>query len=483
MPLVTALLSLLSRKMGSIIQAVFGWSVTGLFGRQSAPKQTALSIAMLLALAWPLLVVGVVAPKVAAWAIAFVPLHDWMGETALRVLWLVLALAAPLVVGAITRWVAPDRKLKGGPVRTLLGGYPITLGFALSFLITLVTVPLLKLGALRRGWKDEHVYVQVREGRYAALVQELADACRRARVEVVADELPWAMSAATRVIKWFARGSLDAIVADRPKMLRGDELEAFVYPGDLLLRGKKSAVTRVRAAVLRVLPLDAAHLCRDPRAQELEDQILRMWDVVARHDGPSELGRMARSRLKEITRDLEHADVPYEDWVLLYTHLQRLERAVCGGPTVVDDVPVQHAIAVAKTHVDDTTVPVDEDAAALVAAALAEARELARLEVAMAREEAKEQIAGAKRGAIIGGAGLGALLVALVLAAFSAVAAAGARPLLALAVGGGSLLAAAICAVIAVKLVPADVLGRARRRISTDLHELAQVPHTRSAER
>jgi len=340
MPLITALLSLLSRKIGTLLQAVFGWCITGLFGRQPSGKQTALSIALVLSLAWPLLVVGAVFPRVAAWAIAFVPLHEWVGDTVLRIIWIVLAIAAPITVGAITRWVAPERKLKGGLLRTLFGGFPITLGFAVSFLITLVTVPVLKLRAVYKGWRDEHVFLQVREGRYARLVEELGDACRAAGVPVTVERIPPWMSAATRVIKWFARGSLDAIVADDPRMLRGADFAAYVYPADLLLRGEKHKVTRVRAALLRVLALDSAHLCKDARAQEIEDEILRMWDVVARHAPGEKLGWMAKSRLKEIAGELEEAQVPYDDWVLLYTHVQRLERAICGGPYVVTEDPL-----------------------------------------------------------------------------------------------------------------------------------------------
>jgi hypothetical protein len=38
----------------------------------------------------------------------------------------------------------------------------------------------------------------------------------------------------------------------------------------------------------------------------------------------------------ELARELDHADLPYGDWVLPYTNLHHLERAVCGGPHVMD---------------------------------------------------------------------------------------------------------------------------------------------------
>ena len=54
MAIFSALLSLLSRKLGSVLQAVFGWAITGLFGRLTSGKQTALSAALVLSIAWPL---------------------------------------------------------------------------------------------------------------------------------------------------------------------------------------------------------------------------------------------------------------------------------------------------------------------------------------------------------------------------------------------------------------------------------------------
>ena len=99
----------------------------------------------MLSILWPLFVVGVPFPKAAAWVLAFVPLQKWIGETALRVVWIALAVIAPAIVGAITHWVAPADKVRGGTLRTLINGYPLAVGYALSFVIPIVTVPLLKV--------------------------------------------------------------------------------------------------------------------------------------------------------------------------------------------------------------------------------------------------------------------------------------------------------------------------------------------------
>ena len=334
MAILSALFSLLGRKIGDLLQAVFGWSVTGLFGRLPGSKQKALSAALLLALVWPLLVLGVAAPSIAGWALAFVPLQNLVNPTVLRLVWLALALASPILVGAVVRWVAPARVQKGGALRTVLAGFPITLGFFCSFLITLVVVPALKLAAMMRGWTDEHVYVQPREGRYREVLRAIEDACARAELRLAECPMPRTMSLATRVLKWFARGALDAIVAEDPRKLSAPGVELYLYPADLLLRGKPAQVARVRAVLARELLHAPAHLAREPRAQEIEDELQRMWDVVERKRG--QVAWLARGRVREIAVELDHTDLPFEEWILLYVNLHRLERAICGGPSLVD---------------------------------------------------------------------------------------------------------------------------------------------------
>src|SRR5205809_186864 len=128
MAILSALLSYLARQASSLLRVVFGWSITGLFGRLPNDKQTALSAAMLLSLLWPLLVLGIFAPGVAAWAFAIVPIHRLLSPGVTRIIWFVSSVALPPVVGGLTRWVSHGQKAKGGGLRGVLGGYPITFG-------------------------------------------------------------------------------------------------------------------------------------------------------------------------------------------------------------------------------------------------------------------------------------------------------------------------------------------------------------------
>jgi hypothetical protein len=148
------------------------------------------------------------------------------------------------------------------------------------------------------------------------------------------------MGLATRVLKWFARGGLDPIVADDPRMLHAKDVSLYLYPGDLLVRGEKKAVARVRAALLRELLHADAWLTEEPEAQHIEDELHRMWDVVQRHaDRP--IRGTARMRVGEIARELEKTPLPVDQWSLLFLNLHRLERAVAHGPNLIDEEPEQ----------------------------------------------------------------------------------------------------------------------------------------------
>jgi uncharacterized membrane protein YqjE len=110
----------------------------------------------------------------------------------------------------------------------------------------------------------------------------------------------------------------------------------------------------------------------------------------------------------------------------------------------------------------------DASATQLVREAIDETRQLVKLEVELAKEEMREELAVAKRTAIMFGvAAVAALLaaamlfVALALAIFPG-------PIPALVIGAVLIAAAAIFGFVAYKKVPRKPLDKTRRRLETD---------------
>jgi hypothetical protein len=479
MPILSALLSLLSRKVGDLLQAIFGWSITGLFGRLPVSKQRALSVAVLLSVAWPVLLTGIFFPGVAAWAITLVPLHDWVGASVLRGIWIGLAVVAPITVGLITKAVAPKHKQKRGTLALLASGVPLTLGFAAAFVTALVVVPMLKLGALARRWRDEHVHLQVGEGAYEEVFRHVRRACGEAGLLLDEEPVPRLMATATNVLKAFAGGAVSPMIAEHPRRLRGDGLELYLYPGDLLIRGEPAKVSRVRVALLIHLLHAPAHLTEHAAGQAVEDELHRMWGVVERHRHAGEIGRLGHARLRQIANELETLDVPFAEWTLLYTNLGLLERAMTGGARLVEMEP---ASPVGQAHVEtegerSAAVPTRNDgaeASELVREAIAQAKDLLAAEVELARTEVRQDLRAARTSAIAFGAALVAAIVGISLLLVALALAIAPRPVPALVTGVALLIAAGATAAFGYSRVPKNPLERTRKRLKTDARILQE---------
>jgi hypothetical protein len=210
-----------------------------------------------------------------------------------------------------------------------LVGYPLTLGFFLSFIVTAITVPLVKLSAISRGWTDTHVYVQPRPGRYRGVVAELAEACARAGLLPEVAPPPKRLMMAAHVLRFFARSAVSPIFAEELLTVRAKGLELFVYPADLLLRGEKAKVARVRAMMQRT-DIDAdAWLVASDRGQQLQDELGGLIAVLRDHKKEGyRVGAMATRRLQEIWRAMSRTELPYDDWVMLDSIARRVERRI-----------------------------------------------------------------------------------------------------------------------------------------------------------
>lgn len=346
MAILSALLSALVRRLGSLVQALFGWSVTALFGRLPRSRQIAVSATLILSAAWPLLVIGTVFPAVAAWALAFLPLHKWASDGVLRLIWAALALVVPVIVGALTRYAAESRSLRGGKLRGLVAGYPLTLGYFLALLITLVTVPLARLGSLAKRWNDDHVYVRVREGNYQDAVRTIAEAFALSGLVPEKQAIPKRMSMASRVLNWFAKSSLNPLIMDEPQRLVAPGVEAYLYPADLLIRGEPRRLSHLRAMLSRTELERYAYLVESATAQRIQDELARLWGVFRMHAFPEQAAPRLSQRLLEVYRELNAAEVSYEDWVILERLLRKFERALAAGPSLLD--AEQDGLEVAK---------------------------------------------------------------------------------------------------------------------------------------
>jgi hypothetical protein len=329
MAIISLLFSFLARKVNNIVQAIFGWSITALFGRLPRRSQVLVTGALVASLAWPVFVLGAFAPKVAGWVIAFVPLHKLLSTTTLRIIWLTLAVLTPVLVGIIVHIAAPLKK--GGYTRAAVNGYPIALGFFVAFLIVAITVPVIKVAAIFRRWSDEHVYVQPHADSYNDVMQCLLEGCKRAGLDPAISDAPRHMVLATSVMRTLARGAVAPFVSDTLRRVTGEGIQLYLYPADLLVRGKPSTVARVRAMFGRTQLDRHAYLVADPEAQKIADALSQITAIL---DDPNDNGQRLPAQLRQVYARLMHLDIPYDQFVALDLIARRVERRLLAAGLV-----------------------------------------------------------------------------------------------------------------------------------------------------
>lgn len=110
----------------------------------------------------------------------------------------------------------------------------------------------------------------------------------------------------------------------------------------------------------------------------------------------------------------------------------------------------------------------------LVKETVEEARQLIKTEIALARNEAEEQLAAAKRIAIVMGAAVAASILGLAMLLVSLVLAIAPRPLTALITGVLLLMIASVAGLIGYGWLPKKPLEQTQERLQEDAHILKE---------
>src|SRR5215208_8245299 len=102
MAMLQAILALVFRSAGRLLNTAFGWATTMLFGKRPQDRQIYLSVIAFGSIAWIVAVLGIAFPSFATFLLAFVPLPAWIDRTWVRLAMLAAAAVIPLVVGVVS---------------------------------------------------------------------------------------------------------------------------------------------------------------------------------------------------------------------------------------------------------------------------------------------------------------------------------------------------------------------------------------------
>jgi hypothetical protein len=449
MAIIQALLALISRSLGRVLSAVFGWAVVALFGETSRTKKIWLSALVAAAAAWPLLLIGTITPKAAALILAFVPVPGWVPAWTVRAVWITLALAVPLAVGVAVAVRQPNKMRASA--RTLSGprhdtikssrwaqmarGLPITIGVASAFLIVFVTVPALRITSFIRRRVDLHIPLVTDVNSYEGVAAEVARTLTSHGFEVSPAEPPWWMTAPSRILLWVDRASFATYVPRRFAYYRGQRLEVALYPNALLLRGDAQDAAWAHGVLVEALTATPGLQTFDPSAQDIEKQIRRVWQVYRQNPEAHRHSSALSARLTEISHEIYRLPVTYDEWQIIYRQALQLSRALGGERQLLEQtinpkgVP-EHARTLQEEDVMATPIARVGAARAenlstreLVAEITGKVSLLVKKEVELAKTElkanAEAELAMVKAlaaGAVAALLGLNTLLVAVVLA-------------------------------------------------------------------
>jgi hypothetical protein len=337
MAILQAIFALVSKSAGKILNAIFGWAVRALFGQVSSKQQTFLSAVVAAAVAWPLLLAGLIAPKIAALLIAFIPIPRSIPAWTVRLVWLVLAIVVPFAVGLAVAAKAPPRTPPERFVTRVLRGFPITIGLATAFLIMFVSVPVMRFVAFARRQTSADVPLVTDASAYHEVSVRLCEVLDRHGFELQRARPGWWVSAPTRILTWFGGAAFRSYVPDRIEHFVSRDMTMSMYPNGVLLRGKRSRVTLAHGLIAETATHTRGLQTSNADAQKLEKQLRLVWreydERRAAHAAPTAL----LDRVSELTRDLARLDVDFDDWQVLYRQILQVERAARGEHQLMDD--------------------------------------------------------------------------------------------------------------------------------------------------
>jgi hypothetical protein len=347
MAILQALLALITRSAGKILNAVFGWAVHALFGRTTPRDQTALSAIVAAAVAWPLLALGVAFPRVATAVLAFVPLPKSVPSWIVRLVWLALALIVPLVLGVAIAAKGRSELAKEPLLKRLLRGFPLTLGLATAFLIMFVSVPVMRFVSLVRRQKSVDVPLVTDASAYHQVAELVVETLNRHGFELRAAEPGWWVKAPTRLLAWFGGTAFSGFVPQRIEHYEDPAITISFYSTAALLRGKGQPLTWAHGLIEEAVVHTDGLQTTAPKAQELERHVRHIWKVFDTHPAAHRGSHRLRTRLEELTKQLASLDVEYADWQVIYRQLLQLDHALRGEPQLLEKMsePAQRRVS------------------------------------------------------------------------------------------------------------------------------------------
>jgi hypothetical protein len=478
MAILQALIALIGRSAGRILNAIFGWAVRALFGATSGAQEALLTAVVAAAALWPLLLIGIAAPRIAAFAVAFVPISASVPDWVMRAIWIALAIAVPAIVGVALAWKAPPSEERTSSLVRLARGYPTTLAISIAFWLSFVSIPVMRLVTLARGRQNAFIPLITSGHGYDQAGARIHSVLQARGFGLVAREPGFWVRAPFQVLRTLGGASLRSYVPHRLIHLWAPDFTAALYPSSLLLTGTEQKTVLAHGILVEALTPCDAFQTTDPDAQNIEAQIRRVWAALARHREAHTDSPLLQSRLHDIVSDIARLEAPYDDWQTVYREALQLGRALRNEPQLLaqleegSDMRGQTTEGCADEHWHEAGRVPDLSTPELVRQIASKATQLVNKELELARAELRRDVASelamAKTFAVAAVAALATLNLLLVAAVF-ALTPYVAGWIAALALAGVTLLVAIVAVLIGRSKHVRQPLARTRKTLVEDI--------------
>jgi hypothetical protein len=312
------------------------WAVRALFGQTSERAQTLLTVVVAAAVAWPILLFGVVAPKLAAVVFASLPIPDRISDWTIRIVWIGLALLIPIGVGISVATRARTTSRRESLAVKVLRGFPITVGLSAAFLIMIVSVPVMRLAAIMRRRKTVAIPLMTDEAAYRDVALNICTVLNRHKFSFRRSVPRWWVTAPTHILTWLGGDVLRSFLPSRVEHFVSGDIEMSLYPSGLLLRGKAGRLAWAHSLIAESVVHTEGLQAVDPNAQNLERRLRRLWKTCGESPGAGESLPDLVPDLEQITRDLGGLEVDFDDWQILYRQVLQVGRSIHGLPQLMD---------------------------------------------------------------------------------------------------------------------------------------------------
>jgi hypothetical protein len=292
---------------------------------------------------------------------------------------------------------------------------------------------------------------------------------------------PWWMTVPSRILLRLGGPAFRDHIPERLAYFHGDRLDVALYANGVLLRGSAQDTAWAHGSLAEALTSAPALQTFDPRAQELERQIRRVWSVVRENPAAHERSGALASRLHDIAGELGRAPLEYDEWQIVYRQALQLGRVVAGERQLLDQASPGRSAAPMRRldekearmrSVETNVAPRQLSNRALLGEITGKATLLARKEIELAKAEIREDLR-AQLGMVkaLSVAMVAALLGVNLLFVAGVLALALTMPgwLAALIVGGGLLLIAAIAAYLGWRRLVTNPLAKTRQTLKEDM--------------